>query len=226
MKGGILVCCLFTALLVFFNPAWAKRLDNKMPTRLIYAVKLGVLTIGRAEIEDLGLVNKKDLGKVKHLRVRVSTPQFKDEENIYANPDTLYPIKIKRNLVYLGRHEQIVELYDQEEGYVRILKNGKETVLQQEVPIDNVFLLIFRSQVKGIDGMDEEKVNLPTASYKIKVEDGKKIYTKMGVFDVYLVRTFPSKIKLWFDKDKGIPVRVAGAIPMLPYVLSIISMEE
>ncbi len=194
--------------------------------RLTYDVKLGPFTIGKAVIEDLGMTEDNKLGRLKCFEVLVDTRQYRGTEKIYADPETLYPVRIERDISYFGKKERIIESYDQKKGEIVILKDNKgKMVLNQQPPVDNVFLLIIRTQQMGLKKIDGEKINLPTATYVIKINSGGKIRTKLGVFNTYLVSTTPAKIKLWFDKETGVPVRVAGAIPILPYLLSIVEVN-
>ncbi len=193
---------------------WAKE------GRFAYDVKMGFVTIGRAELEDKGLV-KKDGVEYRHLSVYVNTKQFKDREDIFANEKGL-PVIVERDLVLFGKKEKIVEYYNQKKGTVTIVKNGQLMELSPGPGVENVFLFIMKNRNKDIRKLNGSKIKLPVGDYELLVRDGNRVSTKAGVFSTWLVLTRPSKIKLWFDKKTGIPVRVAGAIPVLPYVLSLI----
>ncbi len=199
---------------------WARELPV-----LIYDVKLGPVKMGTAAIRDLGEEMHPDLGKVRHIRVEVSTPQFKDVEEIFADPDRLVPLRVERDLVYLGSRERIVEYYDQTTGTVRVVKEGDgEKVLKSTPPVENVFLVILKAFEWGIDKVGK-RINLPTYSYELLVLDGGRIRTKRGTHLTYRVITRPRKIALWIDKENLIPVRISGTVPVLPYVLSLIGIE-
>ncbi len=193
--------------------------------KLRYDVKLGPIRMGHAEIEDLGEEEHPELGRVRHLRVKVHTSQFKDVEDIYADPDRFIPLRVERDLVYLGKHEEIVEYYGQDKGQIRIVKKGDgERFLQKPPPIQNVFLVMLKVFELGVESVGR-KINLPTCSYRLIVRDGRRIRTKEGLFSTYRVFTDPRKIAIWIDKEKGIPIKISGAVPVLPYVLSLTRIE-
>ena len=54
--------------------------------------------------------------------------KFLDEEKIYLDPKTFFPVQIERNLNIFGSEERIVEHYEPAKGIVRIVKtvNGEE----------------------------------------------------------------------------------------------------
>ena len=193
--------------------------------KLVYDVKLGMFRIGKAWIEDLGMTQLEGEDRpLWHIRVRVITPQLKDTEEIFADPKTLIPIRIRREVKYMGRDERIEEIYYPDKGQVRVIKEGDgEQVLTGKGPLDNVFLVILKSFFQGVDAIKE--VNLPTGSYEVLVREGGKMRTYAGVFDTWEVFTRPAKIRLWVSRDKRLPVRVAGAIPILPYTLVIRKIE-
>ncbi len=208
------------AFLCWQDMLWAGRLP-----KLRYDVKLGPIRMGHAEIEDLGEEEHPDLGRVRHLRVKVHTSQFKDLEDIYADPNHFVPLRVDRDLVYLGRHEKIVEYYGQDKGQIRVVKEGDgEKFLHRDPPVQNVFLVILKAFELGVESVGE-RINLPTSSYRLIVRNGRRIKTKQGLFSTYRIATDPRKISIWIDKEKGIPVRISGAVPILPYVLSLTKIE-
>ncbi len=214
MRLFIVCFILFFSLGIFIPQLLAEE------NRLVYDVKMGFMTIGRAELQDKGLV-KKDGVEYRHLSVYVNTKQFKDREDIFANEMGL-PIIVERDLILFGKRERIIEYYNQSKGVVTIVKNGKLMELSPGPGVENVFLFIMKNRNGNIGRLNGTRINLPVGDYELLVRDGGRVRTKAGVFDSWLVLTRPSKIKLWFDKKTGIPVRVAGAIPVLPYVLSLI----
>ncbi len=143
---------------------------------------------------------------------------FFDEEKIFADPQTFYPVMIKRNVNVFGKKEQIVEEYNQKEGFVRVTKvaggQTTEQVLKKEGPIDNIYCFIYRYRSRGDFKLgDSLTMKLPTKDIKIDLVKNVRLGVAGKAFDAFYMQSEPAQYKLWFDQsEKKIPLRIDGAL--------------
>jgi len=188
---------------------------------LSYVVKIGMVRIGRAKWHVFGKTRLDGI-ECEHLQVEVRTPQLKDKEDIYLDEKTLYPYKIFRQLTYLGMSEEIIEDYNYADKEVRITKNGKQiAALKQSLPIDNVFAFIYRLWQQGQRPQTGMKLQLPKQLLEIIVGKDRVINTRIGRFSSVMVSSRPKKVIVFFRKEDMLPVLIKGAIPILPYNLTV-----
>ncbi len=143
---------------------------------------------------------------------------FLDEEKIYVDPETFYPLIVKRKLNIWGKKENIIEDYTESPGVVKITKiaGGKTTEqrIEKKSQLDNIYCFIYRYRQKGNFKLgDHLNINLPTKELSIKLE--KMTYIKVAdqVFDAFYMKSDPPQYQLWFDSGpKKLPLKVNGAI--------------
>ncbi len=140
---------------------------------------------------------------------------FLDSEKIYADSETLYPIRVVRDLNIFGTKEKIVESYDQKKFVVNIEKKVKgkkpeKTVIQKKGKIDNIYCFIYRFRINGKFKIGNSiKMNLPTKDVSVKIAQKKKMKAAGKVYPVYYLHTVPSQYKLWLEADNvKIPIRI------------------
>lgn len=100
--------------------------------------------------------------------------KFYDEEQIYLDAETYYPIIIKRDLDIFGKKEKIIEYYDSKRGKVRIVKTAKgktsEQVIENGTQFDNIYGFIYRYRRLGRFNEGEEfRLHLPTDDVSLKL---------------------------------------------------------
>jgi len=193
--------------------------DDSLPSETFhYVIKKFGIKAGDAQLEYQGQVVFKGLALVKII-FRAQGFNFFDEETIYADPQTLFPVRVERDLNIFGKKERIVESYDAEHGSVRIVKykSGKpvdEVVFEKDRPIDNLYCFLFRYRTAGIFKEGEEfLMNLPTQDVRFKI-DGK---TAVGFYpeadQAWFMESEPRKYRVWFGTGPNkIPLRIDGAV--------------
>jgi hypothetical protein len=141
---------------------------------------------------------------------------FFDEEKIYMDPTTFYPIAVMRDLNVFGSKEQITERY--REGKVVITKTsgGKTSTEERSKPgaIDNIYCFIYRYRNAGKFQIgDAFKMNLPTRDVTMRLLKKTAVDAGGRSNDAYYMETMPKQFSVWFDAgDKKIPLRIDGAV--------------
>ena len=142
--------------------------------------------------------------------------QFFDEEKIYLDPKTFYPVVVERNIDMFGKKEKITEAYSK--GLVKILKDEKdnhtEQVLKKDARIDNIYGFIYRYRAQGKFHIGEQhKIHLPTQDVTVKLVGQKELDIAGQKYDSFYVEGKPKKIKLWFaNNPEKLPLRIDGAL--------------
>lgn len=185
--------------------------------KITFAIKQIGIKAGEAVLSYEGPVKKE--GKDYLLIVfRADGMNFFDEEKMYADPRTLFPQMVERNLNIFGNKEKITEYYETDQGKVRIVKtvDGKTTeqIIKKEGTLDNIYCFIYRYRRDG--QFDKSKVfaaNLPTMDLKIKLERETHLSAGGKKYKAYYLQSDPPKYKLWFAAEDGnIPLRIDGAV--------------
>ena len=140
---------------------------------------------------------------------------FFDEEKIYLDPKTYYPIIVKRDLDIFGNKEKIVEYYDNEKGSVKIINSQdphKPRIIEKGKPIENIYGFIYRQRIKGTFHIgDEFSVQFPTQEVTIKAVDIQKMNVAKEDYEVVFMQGKPRNLKIYFDiSENKIPVRLEG----------------
>ncbi len=149
---------------------------------------------------------------------RAEAMNFIDEESIYLDPETFYPIMVKRVINLWGKKEKISEEYFHDKGFIKIVKesNGETTdmSIRKEGPFDNIYGFIYRYRLKGKFEADEElKINLPTKNLEINFIEETQVKAVYQKTPAYYLESNPKQFRIWFDKsDDRVPLRIDGAI--------------
>ena len=188
--------------------------------KIIYTIE----PAGRAEYSDLGFVDLKGK-KVRLIIFKTHALGFDDTEKIYADANTLLPLRIERDVaMWLGK-EYIVEEYDQKNFKLTITKfknkkKVKEYIFKENGPIHNAILLPFylRSIPDLLVGWSID-ARFPK-KFKIKLISIEKIEVPAGEFMAYRFTSAPHKFEIWISRnDPHVPLRIKGA-GGLPYTLN------
>jgi len=152
---------------------------------------------------------------------RAKAPNFFDEEKIYLDPQSFYPVIVKRDLNIFGKKEKITEIYDKQKGQILIRKElkgeVKEQTLHRQGPIDNIYCFLYRlRRGKAIAIGDSFSMNLPTRTVKIKVVEETKLKVLNKAFQAFYLESDPQQYKIWFDTSpQRIPLRIDGAMGLI-----------
>ncbi len=141
---------------------------------------------------------------------------FLDEEKIYADRQTLYPLFVERNLNIWGKKEKIQEFYDQTTGEVEIIKisghRKHRQVLKRTAPVDNIYCFIYRYRRNGdfIIG-DPIVMHLPTKDVHISLLKKTKLRVLGKMVPAFYMETTPAQYRIWFAQNAiRTPLRIDG----------------
>ncbi len=190
---------------------------NGIPSGYIYWSYRGLGKIGTKTVEvlrvssDAGIFNLLDLTS---------------DEEVFLEAATYLPLKVKRDIVLFGKTEQIEEIYNQDKGYVQIIRQGneqKEEIIRQDKPIHNILaLLYFFPQDFKLEKDKWITFNLPTQKIKIKFVKERPLKTGGGEISTYFLLGRGDKwFNLWLDKFTRLPLRlefisVLGKVTIVP----------
>ncbi len=185
--------------------------------KITFSIKKFNVKSGEATLEFNGAV--KIGGKDAELiTFRAQGFNFYDQEKIYMDPRTFFPIVVERDLDIWGKKEKITEEYQSPEGMVTIRKlaGGKasEQVIKKKGQLDNIYCFIYRYRKEGAFKVgDTLSIHLPTQDFKMALKTvmsqriGKKDYK------AFYLKSKPLRYEVWFDAgEKKIPLRINGAI--------------
>ena len=143
---------------------------------------------------------------------------FYDQEEIYLDPDTFYPVLVLRDLNIFGKKEKIREDYlqDVKKVYIHKTSGGKTTeqVLTPQGAVDNIYGFICRYRQSGSFKPGEEiDMHLPTQDMKIGVVKTMRIDVAGRRAASAYMESRPDKYKIWFSIDRRhVPFKISGAV--------------
>ena len=184
---------------------------------ITYDIRKLKLTVGEAVLVFNGPV---EVSGKKALLITFTAKGFKflDEEEIFLDAKTFFPLLIRRNLNIFGNEEKIIEFYDSQRGKVRIVKTAKgktsTQIIENGKRFDNIYGFIYRYRRFGQFKENEElQLHLPTRDVVFKLVERKKFEAADQEFDAYYMSSTPKKFKVWFDSSqKKIPLMIDGAL--------------
>jgi len=217
--SALMAACLFFPLLsgnVYADDLGSQLAFQKGET-ITYDIRKLKLKVGEATLVFNGLV---EVGNQEALSITFTARGFKfiDEERIYLDSKTFYPLVIKRNLNIFGKEETIVEFYDAQKGKVRIVKTAQGKTSEQTIErgkrFDNIYAFIYRYRQSGQFKKDEEfLLHLPTRDVRFELVEKEKLQVGSREFEAHYMHSTPKKYKVWFDSSlKRIPLKIDGAL--------------
>ncbi|MFP4473487.1 MAG: DUF3108 domain-containing protein [Candidatus Omnitrophota bacterium] len=219
---GLLICAFPAMARPAFQPGEAVQ----------YQIKKWALKVGTSELIYHGTVDT-DKGRRVKIVFTADGFNFYDQETIYADPDTLLPLRVERDLDIFGNKENIVETYDPENGKVTVVKynDGEETdrqIFEQEKPIDNLYCFLYRYRRDGeFEPGREIAMNLPTQTVKLEIIRDEKMAIAGKERSVYYMESRPSKYRVWFSADEEhVPLRIDGAVGLAKTAMIFTSCEQ
>lgn len=211
----LLMCVVFIGIIFLTMDVNAQ--NHFVGEKVTYDIKKMGVKVGTTVIEYQGLKDFEGIQTVL-ITVQISALNFKDNEEIYADPTTLYPIAVKRDLNIWGKKEVIVEYYDHTKGEVRVVKTANEEIeeasLQKKGPIDNLYCFIYRYRRQGQFVLNENiQMNLPTKDVVVSVQEKDVVKIDGQKKDSYRLQSESKEYQMWFGVDQmRIPLRIDGAV--------------
>lgn len=183
--------------------------------KISYDVKLGKLSLGRAEFNNVANVELD--GRILNLMtIETKLTKFTDREKIYSDLKSLLPARVERDILNWLIREKITEVYDQEKFTVTITKTKgakkEELVIKKDTYIHNAALLPY--YLRRIAKLDVGRMiiaNLPTRRLEIKLVSIEDIKVPAGTFKAYHFKSYPKQIEIWVSTDeRRIPLKIQG----------------
>ncbi len=206
-------------LVFFFTSTFAAAEVNNFPFKqgetIHYDIKKMGMRAGQATLVFNGL-EEKDGQKILLITFTAKGFQFFDQEKIYLDPKTFYPVLVERDLDIFGKKEKITESYLKDS--IKIVKDLKdnhiEEVLKNDGRVDNIYGFIYRYRAQGTFRVGEEhKINLPTQKVTVKLAAQKELEIAGEKYDSFYVEGQPKRIKMWFaNTPEKLPLRIDGAL--------------
>ncbi len=177
---------------------------NGIPSGTIIWNYLGQETIGENKVNVLALEADAKILKLLNLT---------SNEKVYLDSETHLPVKVERDVVFFGNKELIQEIYNQEEGEVKIKRKNSQTtteILEQEPPIHNILeLLYFFPKSIAMEKGKWMDFNLPTQEIRIKIVRERSLRLHGDIYDTYfLIGRGARRFNLWLDKESRLPLRL------------------
>lgn len=199
---------------------------------LTYTIRKFGVKAGEAVIEYRGLVDLE--GQQKILITFVAKGfNFLDDEKIFADPETLLPVRVERELNIFGKRERIVEFYDIEKKTVTIKKYDNDAVIEEivfkkEEPIDNLYCYIFRYRQSGLFKEGEAfRMPLPTKDVDFKIIRQERVAALQDRQNAWYMQSQPPEYHVWFSQDpRKIPLRIDGGGGLAKTVMVLESYEQ
>lgn len=212
---------LIISFLISFCPAVESFAVDSVPGQEVinYDIKKLGMKAGEAQLSIVGSVEFEGQ-KFLLITFRAEALKFLDEEQIFMDPKTLYPLVVKRNLNLWGKKEVITERYSQTEGRIKITKlaGGKTTeqTIVKQGPIDNIYCFIYRYRQSGAY-KDKQvlSMHLPTKDVKIKSAGIVKLSVGEKDYKAIYLQSDPKQYHLWFEVAAArVPLRIDGSLGM------------
>ncbi|UCC95006.1 MAG: hypothetical protein JSW40_09415 [Candidatus Omnitrophota bacterium] len=209
----------------FFSTSFGEEIEERFggKQKLCYKVRFNGIPAGKVEWTYLGKVT---IGgreaNALHIDSNTKILEFFNlisKEKVFLDVETHLPIRVERDIVFFGKKELIQEIYNQDEGYVRIIKSNsrtKEEVLRQDKPIHNILSLLYFFP-KDVELKKDTSLvfNLPTQKVIIKVESLKNLSLGEDKRQaVFLIGKGAKRFNLWLDKQERIPLRLEFPVPL------------
>lgn len=181
--------------------------------KITYDIKLGNITLGRCRF--IHASKLKLNGRMLYLMVfETKLPRFTDTERIYADAETLLPVKVERDISNWFMREKITEEYNHQEFSVTINKRRglkeQTLIIKKNSPIHNAILL--PQYVRRVAKLEPGRVmiaNLPNRRYELRLVSIEEITVPAGTFNTYHFKSSPKQIEIWLSADnRRIPVKI------------------
>jgi len=183
--------------------------------KLKYAINLGGIKIGRAELTYSGPTMIQSQ-KAELFIFSSRAMNFYDVEKIYADTIDLLPLRIERELNLWGIRMSILEEYNQKENLVHITKTQGKKINKDTISFDsnvqNIILLVYKYRTKKELKIGQiDNFSLPTKKITIKVTRLETIKAHAGIFNAYLLESDTGGYRFWLSAEKDrLPLKLQG----------------
>ncbi|MBD3246874.1 MAG: DUF3108 domain-containing protein [Candidatus Omnitrophica bacterium] len=220
-KFCVTLCVLVSGVL---GGAYAQEIEDRFQgdDTISYRVYFNGIPVGKTEWTYIGTEDVRGVSaEVLEIQSDAKILHFLDlkgEERVYLHGETHLPVQVERDIVFFGRKERIREVYNQQEGVVKVHKqNSKEEkkTIRQQPPIHNILsLLYFFPDDTGLQKGETEVYRLPTQEVEINFHSQKVLKFHGEERDTYfLVGRGAKRFNLWLDQDLRLPLRLEFFIP-------------
>lgn len=216
---------LFVCFVFFCAAAFSEGIKDRFASKdkLSYEVEYGNKPAGKVYWHYLGreLLGEKqaDVIYIDSDTKILGIFSLESKEKVFLDYQTHLPLKVERDVVFFGKNELIEEIYNQDEGYVKIIReNGKkkEQVIYRDPPIHNILALLYFFPKDIV--LEENKLvifNLPTQKVKIKMVPHRPLIIDGEEKECYfLLGSGAQRFNLWLDKELRIPLRLEFILPV------------
>ncbi|MEW5894803.1 MAG: hypothetical protein AB1650_03430 [Candidatus Omnitrophota bacterium] len=205
---------------------------NLSPETLTYSIKKFGMTAGEATLQYVGLMDLEGRPAIQIIFTAKGF-NFYDQEKIFADPLTLLPLRVERDLNIFGKKEKIVEVYDAEHYLVKVTKydNGKvvdEMIFERQYPIDNLYCFLYRYRLNGVFEKGHGlTMFLPTKTVVFKIENKTEIHAAGKKREAWFMKSEPNEYRVWFGTDSdNLPLRIDGAIGLAKTAMILQRIEK
>ncbi|MFH1772147.1 MAG: DUF3108 domain-containing protein [Candidatus Omnitrophota bacterium] len=145
---------------------------------------------------------------------------LESDERIFLDSQSHLPLQVERDVVFSGKRELIKEVYNQDDGSVRIVrkhdKEVNEEVFKCDKPIHNILALLYFFP-KDFELIFKKwyYFNLPTQKVKIQPVSLRSI-KRLGIDKecYFIIGRGAKRFSLWLDKETRIPLRLEFIVPV------------
>lgn len=193
-------------------------LPFKIGEKFFYQVRFNGVRVGKIEFEYKG---RMEIGKIYQDIISLNSDvkilklfQIESKETVYVEKNTCLPLKVEREVRFLGKDEEILEEYNQKEGWIKITqikgRTTEERLIKVSPPIHNALILYF---LYPLDLKDQTigktlEFNLPLRRISIKIKEKRMVATDGGRQELYILEGSPQRFKLWLKQDERPPLRI------------------
>ncbi len=209
---------MFLFFILMMPPVEAQHKKVFVPGETIsYTIKKFGVKMGKAKLVYHGVVPF-DKGVAALIVFTAQSLNFYDREEIFCDPQSLRPLRVRRNLNIWGKKEQIVEDYQPERQQVVIKKTaGGKTVVQKiekAGSLDNIYCFMYRFRKMPPPGPQSVlHLKLPTAEVFLELVKMARIRSAGKVYQAAFMQSRSKEYRLWFGQDEHrTPIRIDGAI--------------
>jgi hypothetical protein len=182
--------------------------------QLTYLVKTKGLTVGRSTLTYQGETDLDGVA-VHYMTFRTVAMGVDDTEHIYAQKDSFLPLKVRREIVKMGKRLELIEKYDQVKGLVEVFDTNDLTkpkeVYDRGKPVSNPILMTyyFRAKEPVFTQGKAYPVTLPKMQFDLMFVGEDEVATQGGEFKAFFFSSKPDLFKFWLGQGADrVPLKI------------------
>jgi hypothetical protein len=190
------------------------RVGGRIGEVMVYDVRLGKLKLGTSVFHRMPDTEFNG-ARLQVMIFETDCARLKDREEIYSDPGTFLPVRVKRDIVNMLLREQIIEEYDQKNFVLTITKMKKgvlPVIVRKTSPIQHPILL--PHYIRGLPELNVGQVfdvALPSRSFVMRLTGIETVSVPLGDFQAYRFESTPKQIAIWISADeKRLPLKIQG----------------